>query len=54
MARWRVELPETIGTASGGGSTPSLRIGRQPDGGADRPLILRWFETWATGAVREG
>jgi len=55
MARLTVDLPEDIGRegedADGGVSEAELRIGRRPHGGDERPLILRWFETWATGTV---
>lgn len=56
MARLTVELPEDLGRegedAGGPDSTAELRIGRRSDGGTELPVIVRWFETWATGNIQ--
>lgn len=56
MARLELSLPEEFGTDGDLGRTAPERpqrdvaIARRTDGsGVQVPVIVRWFETWATG-----
>ncbi len=61
MARLELSLPEEFGPrgdvdrATAGLTERDVDVEARPDGSGDpMPVIVRWFETWATGDSAPG
>jgi len=59
MARLELSLPEELGAGGELGRPdrarcpPEVGVGRTDGSGEPLPVIVRWFDTWATGDVDE-